>query len=582
MNLKISKPTQMIKYFFVVFVLLFSTAINVHGQQAWKVTITKPSVTYKIQSAMKVGITCKGPVLNNLICKFKITNYQVDEVTKKASFVMTLESVTYQLGNDFFYSFRKDENSGLQDKSIPCNQLNLSGLAFNKNFSISVIGSGAFSSINLTTGATTKIWGISKEKADAIISDPSGKQFSLSPQGMMGVEWVNLSEFCGQLSKINSENVENEKESKNVKQPVANNIKKTTNNNSNNNDGFWDNDPLEKKNSPKTQQQEPQQPDYSKKQYENTQQNLKSIQANSENLNKQATNFSNAVASSYYTSKKSTNAANNMYQNSSLDEKYSSIEELEQAYQIKLSAINQNAKEYKQAKESGLNNGYNYYMNNAQSPTEKSVGTLVYGIGSLANNADAAKREREAKEQLERERQSQIKRIEQEKRAQILAFRKDIFTYFKDGGVPMYSENLSTNEVYLFAYTFDKSNIENDNMSVHVSNVFPLAQYKDGTWPYKNELIKQLNEKVAGNVTLIGYYTSKVEAEKIRNSFITVVPKSNIMITDFQFIGTTAGQNGSNGKNNATFWDSEQPANIKNKDASPQKEQQKSGTTFWD
>ena len=110
-------------------------------------------------------------------------------------------------------------------------------------------------------------------------------------------------------------------------------------------------------------------------------------------------------------------------------------------------------------------------------------------------------------------------------------------------------------EVYVFAYINDKASFNNDGALVSVSNVFPVQQYSDGTYPYKTTVLNKLKGYAPGEVTLVGYYGDKTRAEEMRNSFINLAAKSELAVKPFN-VKSTAGSSAPGSKSTSgDFWE---------------------------
>jgi hypothetical protein len=277
----------------------------------------------------------------------------------------------------------------------------------------------------------------------------------------------------------------------------------------------------------------------------------------------------NAAIQSFYAFEAASNARNNMRESSKLNGDFSSIEQLEAAFRQNLAAIEQSSVELEAANNSLISAGAELIFNNGNEVTQ-AVGQIAVGIGSLINEASVENQKKAAEERLKAERAKQIAIIEQKKRDQITAFRKEVFATFRDGGVPLSSHGVKSKELYFFAYISDKNNINAENYNVKVSNVFPVAMFADETWPFKNNLVQDIGKNGSGTVTLMGYYVSKQEAEKTRSSFVNILAKSFCTVSDFNYKGTKA----ETVKLNKDFWGNDKSGST-NSDAQKQ-------SSFWD
>src|SRR5690606_26639478 len=124
----------------------------------------------------------------------------------------------------------------------------------------------------------------------------------------------------------------------------------------------------------------------------------------------------------------------------------------------------------------------------------------------------------------------------------------DIFKQYPEGGVPLSRHNINLDELYFFTYSYD------EKTTAKVSNVFPYARYKDGTWAFKDK-VKAESEKATGsNVTLVGYFTTKALAEKERNVFVELLPQAEVNVSTY----TVKGRKWDGAESGSTdFWGNE-------------------------
>ena len=157
----------------------------------------------------------------------------------------------------------------------------------------------------------------------------------------------------------------------------------------------------------------------------------------------------------------------------------------------------------------------------------------------------------------------------------MLQMRNGFISQFPDGGVPLSSHKVSVNELYFFSYTFDKSTMSAANPPVHVTNVFSISRYGDGTWPFKNTMVNELKKLGgAGTVTIMGYYTTKDLAEEMRASFLRLAGKCGIAVKETNYKGKKAS--GSSSGND--FWDNSGSKKTK----TPAKTKTNADDDFWE
>ncbi|RXK85307.1 ATP synthase subunit B family protein [Filimonas effusa] len=294
-----------------------------------------------------------------------------------------------------------------------------------------------------------------------------------------------------------------------------------------------------------------------------TQNNAQTLAATQQQLQAMTNNFFNQQAEmqrqseqrialgmqSYYAAEAVRNGKDNLNNLSRLSGSYNSVEELEEEFNQKYYSINSEVESLNEARNQQLQASYNYYYNNG-SETDKAIGQAAVAIGGLINNMRAEKEKREAKEALQRQREQARAEIEARKKAALLQLRKTFFSQFPDGGVPLSSHTVTVSELHFFSYTFNNEHINQATPVVAVSNVFPIARYGDGTWPFKTAVVNDVKKTGAqGAVTLVGYYASKEMADQMRASFLSLAKKCQISVKDISYKGKKAA-----GAAGADFW----------------------------
>jgi hypothetical protein len=257
----------------------------------------------------------------------------------------------------------------------------------------------------------------------------------------------------------------------------------------------------------------------------------------------------NLSMQTYYAAEAVRNGKQNLTDLASLSGNYSSVEELEAEFRQKYNSINQEVENLNQARDQQLQASYNSYALGADE-TGKAVGQAVVAVGGLINSFTADKEKREAKEALQRAKAQANAELVAKKKAMMLQLRNSFLAQFPDGGVPLSSHKVSVDELYFFSYIFDKTTLSAEQPVVAVSNVFPVARYGDGTWPFKTNVVAELRKSgAAGSVTLVGYYASKEVADQMRASFLRLSAKCTFSVKEIQYKGKK-----SSGKTGADFW----------------------------
>ncbi|HEY0667647.1 MAG TPA: hypothetical protein VGD22_05695 [Sphingobacteriaceae bacterium] len=225
------------------------------------------------------------------------------------------------------------------------------------------------------------------------------------------------------------------------------------------------------------------------------------------------------------------NGKQNLTGLSRLEGNYSSVQELEAEFNQKYYSIRSEVNNLEQARNARLSNGVNNTFNG--NSTEQAIGQGMELIGGMINSAQAAKERKEAQTALKLERDQQLAAMETAKTNARIVLRTKLVQSFPNGGTPLSSHKVTLPQVYVFAYVNDKATIYNQQALVSVSNVFPVQQYADGTYPFKTTVLNKLKGYAPGEITLVGYYGDKERAEEMRNAFINLAAKSELTVKPF-------------------------------------------------
>jgi hypothetical protein len=254
--------------------------------------------------------------------------------------------------------------------------------------------------------------------------------------------------------------------------------------------------------------------------------------------------WGNNMYNTYYAAQVATEARNRLNENAKLSGNYNSVEELEEEFNQKYYSINQDVQEWNEASNQSIQSGADLLLNDGTA-SGQAAGELVGMLGSWVNNNKAAKEAKERKEKLEKERKAHLADLNRKKMNAILELRTKLFQQFVDGGTPLSKHQIQSSEVYCFVYSFASGSINETSPNLYVSNVFSVAQYNDGTWPFKNSLITDIKKKTkVQEIVLIGYYTDKRMAEKMRSSLINLSGKAQLKNHDIAYMRAEA-QSGS-------------------------------------
>lgn len=263
--------------------------------------------------------------------------------------------------------------------------------------------------------------------------------------------------------------------------------------------------------------------------------------------------FADMMRQNFYYAEAIRNGKQNLAELSTLSGNYSSIEQLQAEFNQKYSAINGQVRQLEDARNAKLNNAVSNSFNG--SSTEQAIGQGVALVGSIFNSAKASKEAKEAKEALRIAKEKQEKEIIAAKQRARVEMRNQLMKSFPNGGTPLTAHKITAPEVYMFGYIVDPASINNETANVTVSNVFPVAQYSDGTYPLKTSVSNKLKGIAQGNVVLVGFYSDKNAADQMRNSFISLAQKSELSVNQFT-LKTLGGSNAGSAAATGDFWES--------------------------
>jgi hypothetical protein len=138
-------------------------------------------------------------------------------------------------------------------------------------------------------------------------------------------------------------------------------------------------------------------------------------------------------------------------------------------------------------------------MDNVSAMNQLSGGNELIGQGiglaaGLLNSIGAEERRREYEERLRKQKEEQIRRLKAMKASQVVEVRKALMGTFPDGGLPTSSTTIDNQVIYIFSYSTNQYSFLRDKPNLSVTNVFPITRNKDGTWMFKNVLIKSQKE----------------------------------------------------------------------------------------
>jgi hypothetical protein len=281
----------------------------------------------------------------------------------------------------------------------------------------------------------------------------------------------------------------------------------------------------------------------------------------------------NMIAQNFYYAEAIRNGKQNLAELSTLSGNYTSIQQLEADFNQQYSAIRGQVTAIESNRNAALNNAVSANFNG--NSTEQAIGQGVRLLGGIINSAKASKEEKEAKERLRIAREQQIAAINAAKQKARIDLRNQLMKSFPNGGTPLSAHKITSSEVFMFGYIIDKTTITNETAIVSVSNVFPVAQYSDGTFPLRTTVSNKLQGIGKGDVIMVGYYTDKKAAEQMRNSFVSLAQKSELAVNNV-VLKTLSGSTGTAAGSSGDFWESGQKPKAAAADTAVKKKD-----SFW-
>jgi hypothetical protein len=180
-------------------------------------------------------------------------------------------------------------------------------------------------------------------------------------------------------------------------------------------------------------------------------------------------------------------------------------------------------------------------------------------VGGIMQARAAERAAREARLEREREERAERQRIEREAEAErlrleaehldyITGMRLSLIKEFEDGRLPLSSDKINGSEVWYFAWRGDPAK------TVYVTGVFPVARYGDGSFPYKNTVLKELDAAGgAGKIKIVGWFATRDYAQQVLNIFLTIAQNGEVNVKNITYKGKP--QSTGNAAASADFWE---------------------------
>ncbi len=217
---------------------------------------------------------------------------------------------------------------------------------------------------------------------------------------------------------------------------------------------------------------------------------------------------------------------------SSLGSGYSSIEELNTAFNQKMRQVSAMGSQM-QASTTQAVQAYSTLINTGSSGYDYSGYTNA--IGSIGAAISANKAENDAREELKRQRAEEEARIKKEKLDALITIRTEIGKVYIEGGMPLSSHKITAPVLYVFAYNTNKADWDkNQSVAMSISNVISVYRYSDGTYPYTSNVKQTFENAGINSPVLMGYFTNKTEAENYRNSLLDVAPNAKFAVKEVE------------------------------------------------
>ncbi len=240
---------------------------------------------------------------------------------------------------------------------------------------------------------------------------------------------------------------------------------------------------------------------------------------------------------------------------------YSSIEELNAAFNQKMRQVSAMGSQM-QASTNQAIQAYSNIISTGSSGYDYSG--YINAIGTIASAISANKAEKDAREELKRQRAEEEARIKKAQLDALVAIRTEIGKVYTEGGMPLSTHKITAPILYVFAYNSNKADWDkNQNVAMSISNVIPVYRYSDGTYPYTSNVKRTFENAGISNPVLMGYFTNKSEAENYRSSLLEVAPNAKFAVKEVEVKVKEQKPNTTTNTSETDFW--EQKPKLKNK-----------------
>ncbi|RKS03260.1 hypothetical protein [Flavobacterium sp. 102] len=173
----------------------------------------------------------------------------------------------------------------------------------------------------------------------------------------------------------------------------------------------------------------------------------------------------------------------------------------------------------------------------ANKTAEQTAGDGIMGIADAWVKSRQEREEREEREEEKKRIRAENERIERDERLRKISNRSIIINKYQPKEIPLSSREKAP-KLFYFIYAFDNANLNQEyGAAVYVSNVFEIGTFNDGTRAYTSTVKKEIEFLTKYTETLHGYYYTADEAEKLRQSFISLLQDNGVAIYNISYKG---------------------------------------------
>jgi len=216
--------------------------------------------------------------------------------------------------------------------------------------------------------------------------------------------------------------------------------------------------------------------------------------------------------------------------------------------------------------------------NSTSSADYTAYGQALGGLASIAAGISADKAAQKARDELRKQRDAQEKSIKANQLRALINIREEIGKMFPEGGMPLSSHQIDAPVLYLFAYTSNKSEWQQDKtVPMAVSNVIPVYRYSDDTYPYLSNVKRTFESAGMSSPVIVGYFTDQAMAEKYQQSLLKVSNQGRFLVDHIE-IKVKEKDTGKPASAETDFWGNNVKPATNNKEKPAVK---KEADNFW-